>query len=154
MKKSTISKLPLLTLFIGLFFISPSFAQKSKGEKNKFIEGKNYDVQFYEMKATGRGKALKSLVIIKGGKIEGDLMYEKLGMDPIAYRVTLDSTFTEDDSESRIVSIEAKSSKDKSDFEWEATVTNFDIEGTVTQSKNGVQKKKYEFSGSLKRKKK
>ena len=154
--KSTITlKSLVLTSMIGLFAITASFGQK-KGKvdnKSKFLEGRKFDVQFYEMKATGRGKAVKSLVLIKGGKIEGDLMYEKLSLEPCTYRITLDSTYKEDDTDMHMVTIEATSSVDKSDFAWEATITNYDIEGTVTQSKSGVEKKKYEFSGSEKTKK-
>jgi hypothetical protein len=152
MNRSTIVKSLALTMLIGLFTITTSFGQK-KSKGDKFLEGKKFDVQFYEIKPTGRGKAVKSLVLIKSGRIEGDLMYEKLSLQPSVYRVTLDSTYTEDDTEMHMVSIEANSSQDKSDYTWEATIINYDIEGTVTQSKGGLEKKKYEFSGSQKAKK-
>jgi hypothetical protein len=154
MKNTITVKSLVLTLMIGALTTTSTFAQKKgKADKNKFLEGRKFDVQFYEMKAGGRGKAVKSTVIIKGGKIEGDLMYEKLSLNPITYKVTLDSTYTEDESEMRMVTLEATDSADKSDYKWEATVTNYDIEGTVTQSKAGVEKKKYEFAGSEKAKK-
>lgn len=139
----------VLTLLIGLYAVTSSFGQK----KSKFLENRKFNVQFYEMKAAGRGKAVSSLVMIKGGKIEADLTYEKMGIQPMTYRVTLDSTYTEDENEMHLVTVEAADSQDKSDYEWVVTVTNYDIEGTVTQSKNGVEKKKYEFAGSEKTKK-
>jgi hypothetical protein len=52
-----------------------------------------------------------------------------------------------------MVTFEAEYSEEKNEYKWEATVTNYDIEGTVTQSKSGVEKKKFEFSGTEKTKK-
>lgn len=124
------------------------------GQKNKFLEGKKYDVQFYEMKAAGRGKAVPTNVMIKGGKIESDLMYEKMTLGPEIYRVEADSIYTEDETEMHFVSIIVEASDGKNDYRWEATIINYDIEGTVTMAKGGIEKKKYEFSGSEKAKKK
>jgi hypothetical protein len=148
MKKITI----LFTLMLAIFSLG-AYAQK-KQPKNKFLDNKTYIVQFYEMKASGRGKAVPSKVFIKSGRIEGDLMYEKLSLDPVPFNVTLDSTYTEDENEMHMVTLEGDYSKDKADFHWEATIINYDIEGIVTQSKGGVEKKRYEFSGSEKTKKK
>jgi hypothetical protein len=138
-----------IVLFTATYIVLVSFV----GSKNKFLEGKKFDVQFYEMKATGRGKAVKSLLQFKSGKIEADLMEEKLALPPIPYVVTLDSTYTEDETEMHMVILEAAFSEEKTDYKWEATVTNYEIEGTVVQSKGGVEKKKFEFSGSEKTKK-
>ena len=140
-------------LTLGLFATTFSFAQKSKTDKSKFLEGRKFNVQFYEMKASGRGKAVPTLLMIKGGKIEADLMYEKLSLAPMTYKVILDSTYTEDENPMHMVTIEAEFSEDKNDFKWEATVINYDIEGTVVEMKAAVEKKKYEFSGSEKPKK-
>ena len=145
MKNFTIK---ILALSFGLLFSIVSFAQK-----NKFLEGKKYNVQFYEIKPTGRGKALPSNFLIKSGKVESDLMLEKMALDPAYYKVTLDSTYTEDDMPMRIITIEADLSVEKNDYHWEATITNYDIEGTIVQMKSGVEKKKYEFAGSEKTKK-
>jgi hypothetical protein len=151
MKKFVVSTMAITAL---LLISSASYAQKSKGDKNKFLEGRKFSVQFYELKPTGRGKAQPTILMIKGGKIEADLMYEKLALEPVQYRVTLDSTYTEDENEMHMVTLEGDWSQEKSDYHWEATVINYDIEGTVAQSKGGVEKKKYEFSGSEKTKKK
>jgi hypothetical protein len=148
----------LTTLFYLIFFLILSldtFAQKKAkaGEKNKFLENKKYNVQFYEVKPSGRGKAVQSMLLVKVGKVEADLMNEKLTLPPIAYIVTLDSTYTEDEVEMHMVSFEANYSEDKNQYKWEATVINYDIEGTIVQFKSGVEKKKFEFSGSEKTKK-
>jgi hypothetical protein len=152
------TKLLLTTFFSLIFFLllsTNTFGQKKAkpGEKNKFLENKKYNVQFYELKATGRGKAVPTMLLIKSGKVEADLMYEKLTLPPIAYIVNLDSTYTEDGVEMHMVTFEANFSEDKNDYKWEATLINYDIEGTIVQMKSGVEKKKYEFSGSEKTKK-
>lgn len=141
---------PLKTLVLatGLLIASSVSAQK-----NKFLEGKKYNVQFYEVKPTGRGKSVPSNFLVKSGKVESDLMYEKISLGPAAYKVTLDSTYTEDETEMHMVKIEAELQEDKNEYKWEATITNYDIEGTVVQMKGGVEKKKYEFDGTEKTKK-
>jgi hypothetical protein len=142
--------LNLKMIALGISFI---IGFSATAQKNKFLEGKKYNVQFYEIKSTGRGKAIASNFIIKGGKVESDLMYEKLTLGPASYTVTLDSTYTEDEMEMHMVTLEANLSEEKNDYKWEATITNYDIEGTIVQMKGGLEKKKYEFSGSEKVKK-
>lgn len=153
MKNTRNSKTFLLSFMMLLLLSTASFAQKSKPEKNKFLENKKFNVQFYEIKAGGRGKAVPSILLLKGGKVEADLMYEKLSLPPMAFRVTLDSTYTEDEVPMHLVNFEAEYSEDKNDYKWEVTVINYDIEGTIVQMKSGLEKKKYEFSGIEKTKK-
>ncbi len=140
-------------LGMALFTTFSSFAQK-KGKEKPGLEDKKYAVQFYEIKASGRGKALPDNIMIKGGKIQSYLMEDKISLTTCPFKVVLDSSYTEDEVPMRMVKIEAEHTEDKEAFKWEATVTNYDIEGTVVQSKGGVEKKKYEFSGSEKTKKK
>jgi hypothetical protein len=152
MKKILIS-LSAIVILLTCSTVLSSFITRPGGVKNKFLEGKKFDMTFYEVKATGRGKALKSFMQIKGGKIQDDLMEEKLALPPMNYSVTLDSTYTEDETEMHMVTFEAAYSEDKTDYKWDATVINYEIEGTVVQSKGGVEKKRYEFTGSEKAKK-
>lgn len=155
MKKTIFLKITFILLSI-LIASTSSFAQKKgkkEDNKSKFLEGKKYIVKFYEMKPTGRGKAIESTVIIKDGKIGSDLMEEKLKTEDATYNIKLDSTYTEDDTESRMVKLEANYSKEKDEADWDATITNYDIEGTVVQKKNGIEKKKFEFAGTEKTKK-
>lgn len=123
-------------------------------QKHKFIEGKKYDVNFYEVKPAGRGKAVPSNFLVKGGKVESDLMYEKISLGPATYKVILDSTYTEDETEMHMLKIEAELQEEKNEYKLEVTVINYDIEGTVVQLKGGVEKKKFEFDGTEKAKKK
>lgn len=147
MKQSKIIK----TLGLGICLV---IGLSASAQKNKFLEGKKYDVQFYEIKPTGRGKSINSNFLIKSGKVESDLMLEKMGLEPATYKVILDSTYVEDEMEMRMITLEAELAEEKNEYKWEATIINYDIEGTVVQSKGGVEKKKYEFSGSEKTKKK
>jgi|SRR6218665_2434649 len=141
-------------VFGTLFFIAATaFTGGDKGGKSKFLEGKKYPVQFYEMKTSGRGKAMPSEIQIKGGKILCNLTEDKINCGPASYKITLDSTYTEDENEMHMVSFEATFSDEKMDYKWEGTVINYDIDGTIVQSKAGTEKKRMEFSGSEKTKK-
>lgn len=144
-------KISCLSIVAILLFSLNASAQK-KGA-NKFLDNKKFNVQFYEVKATGRGKSQPTLLMLKGGKIEADLMYEKLSLPPVAMRVILDSTYTEDEVEMHMVHFEADHSEEKNDYHWDVTLINYDIEGTVVQMKSGIEKKKFEFSGQEKTKK-
>lgn len=154
-RMNLIPNLKIALIGIALVATSSAFAQqkKAKPEKNKFLEGKKYSANFYEIKAAGRGKAQPTQMFIKSGKVEADLMYEKIAAPPMVYTVTLDSTYTEDETEMHMVTFEALYSEEGNDFKWEATVINYDIEGIVTLTKKGVEKKRYEFTGTEKAKK-
>lgn len=151
MKKSFKMKTIFLTVLIAVLFSIPSFAQKTK--PSKFLDNKKFNVQFYEVKPTGRGKAQPTMLLLKAGKIEADLMYEKLSLPPVAIHVILDSTYTEDEVEMHMVKFEADHSEDKNDYHWDVTLINYEIEGTVVQMKSGLEKKKFEFAGTEKTKK-
>jgi len=141
----------LIQLFILSAFMFASFSVNA--QKHKFLEGKKYTVKYYEIKPTGRGKAIDGEVYIKNGKLYADIMEEKIVYPPSNYNVTLDSTYTEDEEEIQLINGEIMYSEDKSDYKVQFTVTNYDISGTFILSKNGVEKKKYEFDGSEKKKK-
>jgi hypothetical protein len=146
--KKIVSSAILSSSAIVVLFVVFSFV-----EKHKFLEGKKFNVQFYEVKVNGRGKALPSVFQIKNGKIQDELMEEKLTVPPMNYTVTLDSTYVEDETEMHMVTFEGAYTEDKDSYKWEATVINYDIEGTLVQMKGDVEKKRYEFSGSEKPKK-
>lgn len=145
------------TLFgIGLLITTVAFAQKEKKPdgKNKYIEGKKYDVTFTEIKTTGTAKPMPSIIVIKAGKVKCDLMEEKLTAPEMQYKVTLDTTYIEDESEVRKVAFVAEYTEAKTTYKWDAAVTDFAIEGSFIMLKGGVQKKKFEFTGEEKVKKK
>jgi hypothetical protein len=148
-------------LVVTLLFTTTVFAQKDKksekdkkSDKNKYIEGKKYDVTFTEVKTTGTAKPLPSLIQIKGGKVQSDLMEQKLTAPEIPYKVTLDTTYIEDESEVRKVAFIAEYTEEKTTYKWDVTVIDYSIEGSCIMLKSGVQKKKFEFTGEEKAKKK
>lgn len=147
--KTAVLVMALLTTF-------SAFAQKKKAkdERMKALEGKKYVVQFYEIKAAGRGKALPDEILLKKGELLCNLMEDKISLPPTPFQIIMDSTYTEDEAEIKMYKIEGNHNEAKDTYKWEATIINYDIEGTVIQSKNGVEKKKFEFSGSEKTKKK
>ncbi|MES2590627.1 MAG: hypothetical protein V4608_01995 [Bacteroidota bacterium] len=143
-------------LGISLLLTSITFAQKGKDkpEKNKFLEGKKFDVIFTEVKKTGTAKPLPSLMVIKSGQIQCDLMEEKLTAPQIPYKVVLDTTYQEEDQDVRKVKFTGEYTEEKTSYKWDATITDYDIEGTCVMLKGGVEKKRFDFTGQEKAKKK
>ena len=141
-------------LVVCLLIASDSFAQKAKPEKNKFLEGKKYDAKFTEKKATGVAKALPSLILIKGGQIQCELMEEKLTAPAMPYKVVLDTTYTEDETDVHKLQFVSEFKEDKTSYKWDATIVDYEIEGTFIMLKGGVEKKRYEFIGQEKEGKK
>lgn len=141
-------------LGVCLLLVSSSFAQKAKPEKNKFLEGKKYDVKFTEVKKTGAAKPLPSLIIIKGGQVQCDLMEEKLTAPSMPYKVTLDTTYTEDESDVHKLSFTSEFTEEKTSYKWDATITDYEIEGNFIMLKGGIEKKRYDFAGQEKEGKK
>lgn len=143
-------------LGLGILCTTLVFAQKGKkSEKNKFLEGKTYTVNFTEIKAkaTSPSKPVASTIVIKSGKVQSDLMEDKLTAPAIQYTVTLDTTFTEDESDVHKLDFVAEYSEEKTTYKWEASITDYNIEGTFVMLKGGVEKKRYEFTGDEKSKK-
>ena len=122
-------------------------------QKHKFLEGKKYNTQFYELKASGRSKSMPSEVYFKGGKLYADLMEEKIMYPPVNYKVTLDSMYTEEDELIHMVTAEGTYAEDKSVYKANITVTNYQITGTFVLLKGTVEKKKFEFDGEERTKK-
>ena len=153
MKNSITLKVAVLGITLLTTFSAFAQKKKAKDERMKALEGKKYAVQFYEMKAAGRGKAIPDNVILKGGEILCNFTEDKIACPPTPFQIVLDSTYTEDETEMKMYKLEAQYAEDKDTYKWEATIINYDIEGTVVQSKGSVEKKKFEFSGSEKTKK-
>lgn len=137
-----------------LILMTVGFAQKAKSEKNKFLEGKKYDVKFTEVKKTGAAKPLPSLIIIKSGQIQCDLMEEKLTAPSMPYKVTLDTTYTEDETDVHKLSFTSEYTEEKTSYKWDATITDYEIEGSFIMLKGGIEKKRYDFVGQEKEGKK
>jgi hypothetical protein len=141
-------------LGICLLIATNGFAQKNKSEKNKFLEGKKYDVKFTEIKTTGIAKPMPSLIEIKSGKIQCELMEKKLTAPSMPYKVIMDTTYTEDESDIHKLHFTSEYTEEKTSYKWDATITDYEIEGTFIMLKSGVEKKRFEFTGEEKTKKK
>lgn len=150
MKNST--KFTSVAIAFCLLVSSTIFAQaakKPKPEKNKFLENKTFDASFTEVKEKGKpAKPLKGDIVIKGSKVSSTVMEEKTGFVGTNYHVTSDSTFKDGEMDMHVVSFEATSTDGKTESTIEATVTNTAIAGTVVESKEGKEKKKYAFEGT------
>jgi hypothetical protein len=148
MKNST--KFTSIAIAFCLLISSAVFAQKKpKPEKNKFLENKTFDASFTEVKEKGKpAKPLKGDIVIKGSKVSCTVMEEKTGFAAGNYHVMSDTT----EGDKHIVMFEASFVEGKSESKMEATVTNTEIAGTVVETKDGKEKKKYEFTGTEKEK--
>lgn len=153
MKNSTkfASVMFALCLFISTSVFSQA-AKKPKPEKNKFLENKTFDTEFTEVKEKGKSKPLKGDIIVKGSKVQCDVMEEKAGLSVSNYHVTSDTTYKDGDAEIHTVMFEATYTDPKSETKFEATLTGSQIKGTVVESKGGKEKKRYEFEGMEKEK--
>jgi hypothetical protein len=106
---------------IALFI---AYSADLKAQKSKFLEGKKYTTQFYEIKPTGRGKAMPSDVYFKSGKLYADIMEEKIMYPPSVYNVELDSVYTEDGDEVRLIKATTTYTEDKDQYNVDLTITN------------------------------
>jgi len=145
---------PVLSLQIMLFltFLLPqiTIAQSSK-TKDKFLEGKIYLIELVE-KGSKKTKSTEDELSFKSGKFKSKTMFEE-DFGPANYTVSVDSS----SSEGKIISFEAQSKNKENKEEtltWKGTIEDDNIEGSAIWIKKGKTKKEFEFSGSLKRKKK
>lgn len=154
MNYSSIIKTTLLGF--GMLCTTLVFAQKDKKQqKNKFLEGKTYTVNFTEIKAKGQQpKPLPGAITIKSGKVQSDVMEAKATAPAIPYTVSLDTTFTEDESDVHKVDFIAEYNEEKTTYKWDVSITDYSIEGSFVLLKGGVEKKRFEFTGEEKSKKK
>jgi hypothetical protein len=153
MKNST--KFASVVFAVCLFLSSSILAQapkKPKPEKNKFLENKTFDSEFTEVKEKGKPKPIKGDLIVKGSKVQCDIMEEKAGLSISPYHVVSDTTYKDGETDMHIVVFEATYTEGKSETKFEATLTNNQIKGTVIEFKGGAEKRKYEFVGTEKEK--
>jgi hypothetical protein len=154
MKNST--RFTSVAIAFCLLVSSTMFAQapkKPKPEKNKFLEGKTFDVQFTEVKEKGKpAKPIKGEIVIKSSKVSSAVLEEKIGMLAANYHVTSDTTYKDQEMEMHQAVFEVSVAEGKTEAKIEATVTNAEITGTAIELKDGKEKKKYEFTGTEKEK--
>jgi hypothetical protein len=101
-------------------------------------------------------KGVDDEIEFKGGKIFSGFLFDKFEFSRMKYEITKDSTFTdEEENEMHIIEAEA-STTDDTDQTVVITckVEDADISGEVKITKKDKLKKRYEFSGKEKDKKK
>ena len=129
-----------------------------KGEPKDNLDKRKFIVTMTEVKeGAAPKKGVEDEREFKAGKgMFSNFLYEKLQYKWIKYEITKDSTYT-DEEENEGTWTEAEiSTTDENDqtIIMKCTVDNYDISGEVKITKKDKLKKKYEFSGKEKPKKK
>ena len=137
----------------GFFTINATF----KGEPKDSLDKRIFTTSITEIKENSPSKkGIADEIEFKGGKMFSLTLEEKLGLKWTKYEIKKDSTFTdEDNNEVRWVEGEVSHTDDADQTTvMTFTVEDFDIKGEVKVTKKDKLKKRYEFSGREKEKKK
>lgn len=139
---------------VGVFTINAVF----KGEPKDALDKRIFLVNITELKdGSPPKKSVPDEIEFKAGKgMFSNYLYEKLEYKWIKYEIKKDSTFTdESDVEVNWVEAEITTTDDKDQtLTMEVTVEDFEIRGEIKITKKDKLKKKFEFSGKEKPKKK
>jgi len=138
----------------GFFFINAGF----KGEPKDGLDKRIFKVTMTELKdGQAAKKGVEDEIEFKAGKgMFSNFLYEKMEYKWIKYDIKKDSTFT-DEEQNEVHWIEAEiSTTDANDqtLMMTCTVEDYDIKGEIKITKKDKLKKRYEFSGKEKPKKK
>jgi len=138
---------------IGILFINAV----PKGEPKDALDKRIFKVIMTEVKeGAAPKKGLDDEIEFKGGKMFSQFLFDKLEYKWIKYEVKKDSVFS-DEEQNEVHLVEAEiSSTDENDqtILMTCTVEDYDIQGVIKITKKDKLKKKYEFSGKEKDKKK
>lgn len=137
----------------GLLTVNATF----KGEPKDGLDKRKFTVTMTEIKENSPPKkGVEDELEFKGGKMFSNFLYEKLEYKWIKYELKKDSTYT-DEQENEVHILEAEiSTTDDTDQTMLMTcsVEDYDIRGEIKITKKDKLKKRYEFSGKEKAKKK
>ena len=149
MRKAGNIRIPAL-----IFLLTCSFVLV--GGDTTALEGKTYKVTMTLAKKGGKtGPPEQEEITFKGGKFKCKLIDKEMGAPSIPIEFTVDSTYTENDEELPYVEFTGEFvNKLDENVKVSGTVDGYGIEGNVTLSKKEKEKKRYDFVGSLKEKKK
>ncbi|MES2568041.1 MAG: hypothetical protein V4565_14295 [Bacteroidota bacterium] len=140
-------------LAVGLFSVNAI----KKGEPKDTVDKRKFTVTVTEVKEGGPPKkGVEDEFEFKSGKFFSDLLMEKFDVKWVKYEMTKDSTFTDEDQNEVHWSEVEISTTDATDqtITLKCLVENYDISGEIKVTKKDKLKKKYEFSGKEKAKKK
>lgn len=146
--------LPIALLSIGLSTINAVF----KGEPKDALDKRIFLVNLTEIKeGAPPKKSIPDEIEFRAGKgMFSNYLYEKMEFKWIKYEIKKDSTFV-DETESEVNYVEATitTTNDKDEtLMMNVTVEDFDIKGEIKITKKDKLKKRFEFSGKEKPKKK
>lgn len=129
-----------------------------KGEPKDSLDKRIFTVTMTEVKeGSPPKKGVEDEIEFKAGKgMFSTFLFDKLEYKWLKYEITKDSVYTdEEQNESRWVEAEISTTDDKDQtMVMKCVVDNYDISGEVKITKKDKLKKKYEFSGKEKPKKK
>lgn len=138
---------------IGLLSINAVF----KGEPKDTLDKRKFTVTMTEVKdGSPPKKGTEDELEFKGGKFFSQFLFDKAEYKWLKYEITKDSTFTdEEEMENHYTEAEITTTdKDDQTVIIKCVVDNYDISGDIKITKKDKLKKKYEFSGKEKPKKK
>jgi hypothetical protein len=129
-----------------------------KGEPKDTLDKRKFTVTMTEIKeGAAPKKGVEDELEFKAGKGMFSLfLFDKLQYKWIKYEITKDSTYTDEDQNEGHWTEAEISTTDENDqtMIMKCTVDNYDISGEIKITKKDKLKKKYEFSGKEKAKKK
>ena len=141
-------------LTVGLFCINAAF----KGEPKDGLDKRIFIVNMTEIKdGAASKKATQDEIEFKAGKgMFSQFLFDKLEYKWIKYEVTKDSTYTDEDNNENHWTEAEISTTDETDqtMIMKCVVDNYDISGDIKITKKDKLKKRFEFSGKEKPKKK
>ena len=129
-----------------------------KGEPKDNLDKRKFIVTMTEVKeGAAPKKGVEDELEFKAGKgMFSTFLFDKLQYKWIKYEITKDSTYTDEEENEGIWTEAEISTTDENDqtIIMKCTVDNYDISGEIKITKKDKLKKKYEFSGKEKPKKK
>jgi hypothetical protein len=140
-------------LAVGLFSVNAI----KKGEPKDTVDKRKFIVNVTEIKEGGPPKkGVEDEFEFKSGKFFSNFLMDKFDVKWVKYEMTKDSTYTDEDQNENHWSEVEISTTDATDqtIVLKCLVDNYDISGEIKVTKKDKLKKKYEFSGKEKPKKK
>lgn len=128
-----------------------------KGKEKDALNKRIFNTAIVELKeGQANKKSVPDEIEFKDGKVFSTFLFDKMAYKWIKYEITKDSTFTDEEAnESHWIEVTATHTDDADQtIEMVMKVENYDIEGTVKITKKDKLKKKFEFTGKEKPKKK
>lgn len=138
-----------------VFVFTCSFALV--GGDTTALEGHVYKVTMSLVKKGKSTPGTQEEVTFKGGKFKCKLIGKEMGAESIPIEFTVDSTYMAEGDEEETIYVEFEGefvNKMDETVKVTGTVDGYGIEGNVILSKKDKEKKRYDFVGSKKEKKK